>query len=108
MSQILRSYTFTDGTNAYGSEVESEIANIVNTFNNHDSGASQWTALKTSGDLTVAGNFLLSGYIPSTNRLLFKGLNGTSIAQIGYLLNQMMIMGDNASGGGVTIRGDGT
>lgn len=64
MAQITRTYTFTDGTDAFGSQVESEISNIVTTWNNHDSGVSSWTALKTSGDITSSGSG--SGMIVTT------------------------------------------
>lgn len=56
MSQITRTYTFTDGTVAYGSQVESEISTIVTAWNNHDSGVTSWTAIKTSGDITLSGS----------------------------------------------------
>lgn len=53
MSLITRTYTFTDGTTAYGSQVESEFANIVNTLNNLDSGATVWDIIKiTNGSST--------------------------------------------------------
>lgn len=42
MALINRTYTFTDGTVAYGSQVDSEIANIVNTINNLDSATTKW------------------------------------------------------------------
>lgn len=42
MSLINRVYTFQDGTTAYGSQVEAEIANIVNVLNNLDTVASTW------------------------------------------------------------------
>lgn len=48
MSSISRTYTFTDGTAAYGSQVESEISNIVNTWNSHDAGTSVWTIVNAA------------------------------------------------------------
>lgn len=51
MSQITRTYTFVDGQTAYGSQVESEVGNIVTTFNNHDNGVSSWTKIVCSGDV---------------------------------------------------------
>jgi len=42
MSQFNRTYTFTDGTIAYGSQVESEIANIVRVLNSLDAGTTNW------------------------------------------------------------------
>lgn len=48
MSLLTRTYTFTDGTVAYGSQVETEIASIVNTINNLDSGGTTWTNVKVT------------------------------------------------------------
>lgn len=48
MALITRTFTFTDGTVAYGSQVESEIANIVNTLNSLDSGSLTWTNVKVT------------------------------------------------------------
>jgi len=55
MSAIARTYTFTDGTDAYGSQVEVEFNTIYNAWNNHDSGISSWTTPKASGDMTITG-----------------------------------------------------
>lgn len=46
MSAVARAYTFTDGTDAYGSQVESELNTIFNAWNNHDAGTSSWTLVK--------------------------------------------------------------
>lgn len=48
MSILTRTYTFTDGTTAYGSQVDSEISNIVNTLNNLDNGSTTWTNVKVT------------------------------------------------------------
>ncbi len=61
MSTITRTYTFTDGTTAYGSQVESEISNIVTTWNNHDAGSSQWTTLSVSGNGSIGGTLAVTG-----------------------------------------------
>lgn len=45
MASVSRSYTFTDGTDAYGSQVENELNTIFNAWNNHDAGTSTWTVL---------------------------------------------------------------
>lgn len=55
MSAIARSYTFTDGTDAYGSQVEIEFNTVYNAWNNIDSGVSSWTVLKALGDITITG-----------------------------------------------------
>lgn len=48
MSLVTRTYTFTDGTTAYGSQVDSEIANIVNTLNSLDQAGITWTNVKVT------------------------------------------------------------
>lgn len=43
MADLLsRTYSFTDGTTAYGSQVEAEIANIVDVLNNCQAGTQTW------------------------------------------------------------------
>lgn len=39
---FIRTYTFTDGTTAYGSQVEAEVANIVNTLNSLNTAVTNW------------------------------------------------------------------
>lgn len=39
---FLRTYTFVDGTTAYGSQVEAEIGNIVTVLNNLNTGSTNW------------------------------------------------------------------
>ncbi len=60
MAIITRTYTFTDGTTAYGSQVESEISGIVVALNALDAGTSTWTYVKATNstitNLTLAGN----------------------------------------------------
>lgn len=61
MSTISRTYQFTDGTTAYGSQVESEISNIVTTWNNHDAGTSNWTVVNISSSNTTPLSVISSG-----------------------------------------------
>lgn len=61
MSQITRTYSFTDGTTAYGSQVETEVQNIVTAWNNHDSASSSWTSLGVIGNGSVGGAFVVTG-----------------------------------------------
>lgn len=55
MSISTRTFTFTDGTTAFGSQVETEISNLSNLFNNIDSGAQPLASLKVTGDITNTG-----------------------------------------------------
>ncbi len=61
MSQITRTYSFTDGSTAYGSQVESEILNIVTVWNNHDSAASNWTSFGLTGNAAIGGTLGVTG-----------------------------------------------
>lgn len=86
MSTITRTYTFTDGTTAYGSQVDSEIANIVNVFNNHDAGSSTWTV--TSSSLFKAANGSASSPVytfsgETTTGLFFAGSGIVGISLVG-------------------------
>lgn len=60
MTTHTRTFSFSDGTVAYGSQVESEIAALVSTWNNHESGASIFTSLKAAL-LTMSGNVVMAG-----------------------------------------------
>lgn len=73
MSTITRTYTFTDGTTAYGSQVESEISNIVTTWNNHDAGTSSWTALAVTGNASITGSLAVTGALTLTGALSVAG-----------------------------------
>lgn len=48
MASVSRTYTFTDGTDALGSEVETEFDTIYDAWNNHDAGTSAWTVVKSA------------------------------------------------------------
>lgn len=67
MSTITRTYQFTDGTTAYGSEVESEISNIVTTWNLHDAGTSSWTNVKASTQFFFASGTVSAPGIAATS-----------------------------------------
>jgi len=72
MSLITRTYHFTDGTVAYGSQVESEIANIVNTINSLDAASTTWTNVKVTSllpqaDVNMGGHQLTSLAAPSVS-----------------------------------------
>lgn len=54
MSLITRLYSFTDGQTAYGSQVDAEIANIVNAINNLDAASTTWTNVKVTTFLPQA------------------------------------------------------
>ena len=61
MPLLTRTYTFTDGEVAYGSQVDAEIANIVNKLNSLDQGNTTWsevdvTTLTIHDDIDAGGN----------------------------------------------------
>lgn len=47
-NSITRSYSFANGGVADGGQLESEVANIVNTVNTADAGTTAWTVVKTA------------------------------------------------------------
>lgn len=71
MAILTRTYTFTDGETAYGSQVDSEIANLVNTINSLDDGNTTWTKVKVTtleplADVDMSGNTLINLATPTT------------------------------------------
>lgn len=84
MAAVSRIYTFTDGNDAYGSQVESEFGVIYNAWNNHDAGTSIWTSLKAAL-LTMSGNVVMA-----TNKITGLG-NGTA-AQDAVALTQLKVL----------------
>lgn len=55
MAISTRTYTFIDGTTAYGSQVEVEIAALSTLFNAIDAGTQALASLKVTGDITNTG-----------------------------------------------------
>lgn len=91
MSQITRSYTFTDGTDAYGSQVESEISGIVTAVNNLDSGAATWNLVRIANGSVTTPSFAFGTdtdtgmYLGGANFITFAtgGADSLSIAGVG-------------------------
>lgn len=86
MALITRTYTFTDGTTAYGSQVDAEIANIVNTLNSLDQGSITWTNVKVTTLLPQAnvamGGFKLTGLAngsAATDSVAYGQISGVTI-----------------------------
>lgn len=50
---FIRTYTFVDGTTAYGSQVEAEVGNIVNVLNNLNTAVSTWGQVSISNAVGV-------------------------------------------------------
>lgn len=83
MSLITRTFTFTDGSTAYGSQVNSEIANIVNALNSLDQGNTTWTNVKVT-TLSVQGDVVMNSHkltgltpgITSGDSVSFEQING--------------------------------
>lgn len=102
MSLLTRTYTFTDGTTAYGSQVETEVANIVNTLNSLDQGNITWSNVKVT-TLSPQANVNFGG-----NRITNIGapVGGGDAAQFPITTGQIQggtILGTNIASG--TIAG---
>lgn len=78
-NSITRTYTFANGGIADGGQVDSEIANIVNTINNADAGTTTWTQVKAA-TLTSTTSTILKG--SSTNDSASAGNIGEYIESI--------------------------
>lgn len=50
---FVRTYTFIDGTTAYGSQVETEVGNIVNVLNNLNAASTNWGRLSVLNAVSV-------------------------------------------------------
>jgi len=87
MSAVARAYTFTDGTDAYGSQVENEFTTIYNAWNNHDAGTSKWTVLSSLNSSSVP---LVADNSSGTNDIVNFKDNSSTVFKV-------------ADGGNVTI-----
>jgi len=99
---ITRTYHFTDGTTAYGSQVEAEVANIVSVLNSLDSASTTWDNVKVTS-LQLAGNANANG-----NRIASVGTPSTSGDAAQYPITNSQIAANtitNASITSQTIRG---
>ena len=93
-SLFIRTYTFTDGTTAYGSQVETEIGNIVTILNNLNTAVVNWGQVSTlhttnvpliadcsSGSQDIAdfkNNSVIKASISSAGLGTFAGVNAGS------------------------------
>lgn len=73
MALITRQYTFTDGTTAYGSQVETEVGQIVTKLNDLDTASATWTNVKGA---TIESTTLLKGKGTATNDSATAGYIG--------------------------------
>lgn len=79
MSTITRTFTFSDGTTAYGSQVESEISNIVTAFNNHNAGTSTWSIISVLNASSVP---LVADNSTGTNDIVNFKDNGAIVFRV--------------------------
>lgn len=91
MSAVSRTYTFVDGTDAYGSQIELELNTIYNAWNNHDAGTSTWTVVKTT-TLTSLGVTTLKG--SATN-------DSAATGNMGEYISSAATANSNAAANGV-------
>lgn len=89
MAAVARAYTFTDGTDAYGSQIEAEFNTIFNAWNNHNSGTSTWATVSALNATSVP---LIADNSSGTNDIVNFKDNGSTVFKV-------------ANGGAVTITG---
>lgn len=80
MALITRTYTFTDGTVAYGSQVETEIANIVNVLNSLNIATSTWGQISILNSSSVP---LIVDNSTGSQHIVDIKVNGTIKTYIG-------------------------
>lgn len=88
MGQITRTYKFSSAVDLDASQVESEIFNIVNTWNSTDRGILKWSNVS----------------IAYGGALTFTSLSGALQTTLKYTLNQFQIIAD--SGDGLVVLGN--
>lgn len=93
MAFINRTYTFTDGTTAYGSQVDSEIQNIVTTLNNCDTAVTTWdnvkvTTLLPQANVAMGGHKItgLANGTAATDAVAYGQVSGIAGAITGSIL----------------------
>lgn len=79
MSAIARTYTFIDGTDAYGSQVENEFNTSYNAWNNHDAGTSKWTVVSA---FNASAAPLIADNSSGTNDIVNFKDNGSTVVLI--------------------------
>ncbi len=91
MANMNRVYSFNDASPMLPSQVESEIFNIVNTFNTHNSGTAKWDIV----------------FVKYGGAAEFISSDGTLVTAIKYTINNFTIIGDGTNGinlyGNVTL-----
>ena len=102
MSLITRTYTFTDGTTAYGSQVDSEIANIVNTLNNLDAATQTWDIVKI---VNASSTPLIVDNSSGSNSVADFRVNGASKVTVGSGGLLTAAAGITVSGASLTMSG---
>jgi hypothetical protein len=82
MAKMNRVYSFNDASKMLPSQVETEIFNIVSSFNNHDSGIAKW------GIISVGYGGLIR----------FTSSSGSLTTTFKYTINQFQIIPDSTDG----------
>lgn len=98
MTQISRTYSFNDANPLIPSQVESEIFNIVNSWNNHENGVSYFTNI-------IAKQIQMKTGTSTTAPITFTSSNQSLTSTIKYTINNFTIIGDSTNG--VNISGNG-
>lgn len=98
MTQISRTYSFNDANPLIPGQVESEIANIVDLFNNHERGVTSFTNIEAKLIEMKTGT-------STTASIVWTSSNQSLTSTIKYTINNFTIIGDSTNG--VNISGNG-
>jgi hypothetical protein len=88
MSQIGRLTTWASMQTFNMPTLNAEFENIINSWNNHDSGGTHWNFVNIKGGTTF----------DNSAGILFTSLDGLKLSQIRYLTNNFVIEGDSTNG----------
>lgn len=102
MALITRTYTFTDGTTAYGSQVDSEVANIVTTLNNLNAASATWDIVKAVNGASVP---LIADNSSGTNNIFEARANNVAKVVVGAAGLLTAAAGLTVSGASLTMSG---
>lgn len=100
MALLTRTYTFTDGTTAYGSQVESEIANVVTKLNSLNAATATWDLVKVVNSSSTP---LIVDNSSGSNSIAVFRANGSDKVTVGSAGLLTTAAGVTVSGAALTM-----
>lgn len=95
MANVSVTYTFSPNTSAASGEVNTNFADLVSFINNRNTGATSWTKVTTTSDVTCGGALAVTGNSVLTGTLLVNSLTtlsgGLAAVTIPNTTNQLVL-----------------